>query len=333
MSDVNLPSNFTVMELTSHDYGVAVNIMLLDDGYGGHILVDTGFPDTWGELHQLIKREMGAGGRIGQIILTHLHPDHCGSSGKAVENLGAELSYHRDEDLIRYYVAELLDNRPSWVPENILEALRKDMAPVLSTPRPSIYVGDGLHFGDGSWELVHTPGHTPGHVCLFNRETATLISGDHLLPEETSNIPYLPVPGYNPLKLYLKSLDRILKLRPRIAVPSHGRPFTNIQDRVAQLFTHHRRRLRETAEAISSNEQTPVSIASHITWSRGRFEELSPIDKWLAILETMAHLEFLVSIGFAWRMDGAQPIYQPGDLTWERVEGALARILDKPSQV
>jgi len=321
--DVELPDKIRVLELTSREYGSTVNSTLLDMGRGRYILVDTGFPDTWEELSRLIHAEIGAGGRVGRIIITHLHPDHCGGTGKAVETLGAALTYHHDEDYVRHYAEQIMDSRLRWIPDDVKAALRRGLAAVLSTPSPNVHADNGLTFDNSLWRLVHTPGHTPGHLCLFNDGMSILVSGDHLLPDETTNIPYLPIQGYNPLKLYLQSLTRVSGLKPSTVIPSHGKPFQNIQERIAQLFTHHRRRLRETAEAIVSKEREPISIASHITWSRGSFSELSPFDRWLAILETMAHLEFLVSVRYASKDDGSPPTYRPVEPEWDRVENVL----------
>lgn len=325
----------TVLELSPDEGSFTVNSVLIGDEERGYILVDTGLPETWTQLdHQL--RGFLVHNKLRGVVLTHLHPDHCGAAAQLLRECAAWLAYHENENLTRMYPSLLLDSAPHWLPAPVLDAVRGFADAMKTTPYPSKYLVGGtfLHEdADGPWLALHTPGHTPGHICIYNPETSTLVSGDHLLPNETSNIPFYPLQGYNPLRLYLESLAKVMRMGPKKTIPAHGKIFTNVQERIVDIFVHHRRRLREAAVAVDSGESSIQSIAAEITWSRGRFLELKPLDQWLAILETLSHLEFLTSVGYIKRVAGETPRYILGEGDWGLVEKTIDLIMRKSNEI
>ena len=282
-----------------------VNLYLLQLGGDSYALVDTGFFSSYREVADAIASELGEGARVNTIILTHLHYDHYGGARELARLFGAEVLMHEREKLIQNILEELYRggakallsylNLPDGVVEKLSKVVRRE---VESYPREVKLVSDG--FKIGGWETIHTPGHTPGHLCLFNKTTETLISGDHLLPNETSNIAYYPAEDYNPLLEFLKSLKRVEKLSPKLLLPSHGEVFTNYRERIGLLFRHHVDRLGQVMAGLKE-EKTIVGAARHVRWSRGDFDSLPEFDKWLAILETLSHAEFLAYCGVARR--------------------------------
>src|SRR5699024_7910323 len=85
--------------------------------------------------------------------------------------------------------------------------------------------GDMIYLSDNVYEVIFTPGHSDGLICLYNKENNVLFSTDHILPKITPNISYWFYGKQNPLGDYEKSLQKIKKLNAEFVIPSHGKPF------------------------------------------------------------------------------------------------------------
>ncbi|HDM26986.1 MAG TPA: MBL fold metallo-hydrolase, partial [Candidatus Bathyarchaeota archaeon] len=92
--------------------------------------------------------------------------------------------------------------------------------------------------------VLHTPGHTKGHICLYEPERGLLFTGDHVISAGLSWI--LPTRG--DVKEYVQSLKRLLKLRISLILPGHGRPLRSCRsvllDRLARVSSRERSILR-----------------------------------------------------------------------------------------
>jgi glyoxylase-like metal-dependent hydrolase (beta-lactamase superfamily II) len=121
---------------------------------------------------------------------------------------------------------------------------------------------DGLvvPIGGNDWHCIAGHGHAPEHIALHCPSLGLLISGDMVLPRISTNVSVYDLePESNPLTLYLRSLARYEALPPdTLVLPSHGKPFTGLHQRIAQLRTHHDERL---AEVMSACTQRPHSAA------------------------------------------------------------------------
>src|SRR5260370_12685387 len=101
-----------------------------------------------------------------------------------------------------------------------------------------------------------TPGHSPGHICLYEQGETLLFAGDHRWPELTPIIGLHPQSTPDPLHEYLDGLKRMAAYEPRLILPAHGRPFTDAARRVATLAAHHSRRLDQILEIVSAGEKS-----------------------------------------------------------------------------
>ncbi len=162
-------------------------------------------------------------------------------------------------------------------------------------PEPDELIVNSMNLA--GYQVLHTPGHTPGHVIVISDEYA--VTGDLILQDDTSNVAYIPIDGYHPLTEYLKSIVKIAKLDVGLILPSHGPVFKDCRQRVAEIFTHHYERLSQTSQALQKGLTSPMEVAAEIKWSKGSYSNLRPFDKWLAILETFSHLDFLAETGYA----------------------------------
>jgi glyoxylase-like metal-dependent hydrolase (beta-lactamase superfamily II) len=95
------------------------------------------------------------------------------------------------------------------------------------------------------WKLraLHTPGHTPGHLCFVDERSRRLFSGDHILPRITPNISVQRGEPATPLEDYLNSLAKVRDLDVEEVLPAHEWRFKGLPERVDAIAAHHERRL------------------------------------------------------------------------------------------
>src|SRR5260370_2173066 len=106
-----------------------------------------------------------------------------------------------------------------------------------------------------------TPGHSPGHICLYERGEKLLFAGDHMLPELSPNVGLHPQSTPDPLHEYLDGLKRMAAYEPPLILPAHGRPFTDAASRVAALAPHPSRRLGQIFAIVSAGAKSPCRAA------------------------------------------------------------------------
>ena len=162
-----------------------------------------------------------------------------------------------------------------------------------------------LHDGDkilNDLEIIWTPGHSFGHICLFNTKNKFLFCGDHILSRITPHIGNYVIPkflteqyeGYdfkNILSHYLSSLDRIDSLNPKIIFPAHQEIIYDPHKRISEIKEHHKNRLAEISRVIKDNPLTPLRI------SQLHFGDLDDTNSYLALSEVLGHLFFLENQG------------------------------------
>ncbi|MCX8171997.1 MAG: MBL fold metallo-hydrolase, partial [Archaeoglobaceae archaeon] len=172
--------------------------------------------------------------------------------------------------------------------------------------------GDTLEFGGYMLEALHTPGHTPGHLCLYDEEKGILFSGDHILFDITPNITYWDSMD-NALERYLKSLEKIYELEVTITLPGHRSFHGNHRKRIEEIKQHHQKRLKETLDAVKNGSRTAWEVAQKITWDMkyNSWHELPTMQKWFAVGETIAHLLYLEKKGEIRREEAEKILYYP----------------------
>src|SRR6476620_3754739 len=151
----------------------------------------------------------------------------------------------------------------------VLSNSPRALSQVVKTAEPSVQL-DGAEIvvmGRHRLRVEWTPGHSPGHVCLFEPEGGILFAGDHILPELSPNIGLHPQSTPDPLHDYLAGLRRMADHQPTRVLPAHGRPFTEIESRVEALTSHHRRRMDQIVEILDNEEKTGWRVAVDL-WGR-----------------------------------------------------------------
>jgi len=289
------------------------NVYLIE-GTQGHIVVDSG----WDTQESLWALQEGMKGRqlklrdITHVIITHIHPDHYGLASKIRQISGAKVGMHQleaDAIVPRYKDYEdLLNNterelRQNGVPQDELPVL-KEASPWMNqyvTPDPPELLledGDTIYNGSCELEVIWTPGHTSGHICLFERKRKFILTGDHVLYETTPHIGVNPQSRSNPLGDYVDSLKRLEHLKASFVLPGHGPVFNALGLRIEKILKHHEQRKQHIMKTLHSGTKTAYQIAGEIPWmvdeGGAAFENLGVWDKRMAVTETIAHLRLLM---------------------------------------
>jgi len=184
------------------------------------------------------------------------------------------------------------------VPAEEADALsnsQRALSEVVKTAEPSVQLDGAEHIemGRHSLRVEWTPGHSPGHICLYAATEGLLFAGDHILPELSPNIGLHPQSTPDPLHDYLDGLMRMAAHQPKVVLPAHGRPFSDAPRRVEALVSHHQRRLDQIVEILGRNEEkTGWQLALDLWGPRDNLYE-----KRLALQEGLAHLQALAVEG------------------------------------
>jgi glyoxylase-like metal-dependent hydrolase (beta-lactamase superfamily II) len=274
------------LPLGIHDVPTVSAYLLRGDD--GDTLVDCGIaagvdggnpgPDGTAAVSAALAAVGGTLERLERLVVTHAHIDHFGLAGEVVRRSGAELWMHRRTglDLDKYADPdEAVDRRTLMLADHGLygseltessEGLREWMPVMPSIGRPSRLLDGGELFrvGGRTWEAVHTPGHSPGHVCLWNAEERLLCSGDHLLQVVSPPVTFERGFEADPMGSYLESLDRVRALAPELVLPGHGTPFRDGAGRAETIATGKRRRLTQVRELVERRARTVTELTADL---------------------------------------------------------------------
>ena len=278
----------------------------------GPYLVDAGWntDDAYDTLVSGLSEAGFAVGDVQGVMVTHIHPDHYGLAGRVREASGAWVALHpADAALIegRYdEPADLIEKmgamlRRDGAPPDEIATLQNASMPIRSwvwAVTPDVLIEDGDKPEVPGWDLtaIWTPGHSPGHVCLYESNLRLMLSGDHVLPRITPNISFHPQAGPDPLGDFLASLDKVAAYEADEVLPAHEYRFADLRGRVGELKGHHQARFDEVIHAIRSGHTSVWEIASRMTWSRP-WEQIQGWMRRAAAGETLAHLNYLQRLG------------------------------------
>lgn len=256
-----------------------INLWLLRDeidGRQGWTIVDCGVSrDVVKDLWEQIFANALDGLPVLRVIVTHMHPDHIGLAHWLCQRWQAPLWMTMTD----YFVARLwsrpaLDDngagrggqaavnhfmRHGLVDPEAQEKIRQrsgyypDLVPDVPRRFHRIMDGNRISIGGRDWRVIVGYGHAPEHASLYCDTLQVLISGDMVLPRISTNISVHEYdPDGDPLPLYLNSLRRYDTLpQEALVLPSHGRPFKGLHERIAQQHAHHAERLEEVLAACS----------------------------------------------------------------------------------
>ncbi len=308
-----------------------INLWLLRDrvdGCEGWTIVDCGIAsdDTRANWARVFAERLD-GLPVLRVIATHFHPDHLGLAHWLTEKWGCRLWMSAtDYNLARVAsgstvgmggaaAAAFFGSHGLTDPES-LDKIRDradyypKMVPVVPASYRRLMDGTEVEIGGHTWHCIAGHGHAPEHISLFCGTAEggpLLISGDMVLPRISTNVSVVDVePEADPLTLYLNSLARFLAAPAEtLVLPSHGKPFTGLHERIDQLREHHDERLTEVMAACTV---APTHAAGLLPVLFKRKLDLHQTT--FAMGEAIAHLNALWLQGDLKRELGSDGVYR-----------------------
>jgi glyoxylase-like metal-dependent hydrolase (beta-lactamase superfamily II) len=230
------------------------------------IVLDPASPDEeeQKELDTLIDSLLDEGRRVREILVTHHHHDHWAGVDHLRERLGVPVAAHP-------LTARRLSNSlkiDRLVEDNELIRLE----------------------GDPGWELrvLHTPGHTRGHICFYEEKSGAVLTGDLVVGVGTVVID----PPEGNMVQYYASLNRLLAL-PKLTtlMPAHGPAIGSAREKLEEYIPHRNMRENKILDAVRAGAENPAGIVE------AAYTDVSPAMHGLAERSTLAHLEKLEAEG------------------------------------
>ena len=326
MTEVTPGIHWLKLPITIRDTSLTHVNAYLVQGDDGYLLVDAGWNTS--EVFDSLQKQLAEIGAeikdISQIVVTHIHPDHYGLAGRIKQLANAKLALHDvEKGLIasRYInTNKLLEQIARWldingVPPDELPHIRDatlglEQFVTPAYPDVTLHGGETISTGMFTFQVLWTPGHSAGHICLYEPEKKVLISGDHILPKITSNISRHPQSGENPLGRYLNSLNSLKQLDIELILPGHESPFAELEPRIDELIQHHEQRNLEILATTKGEPKTAYQIVKELTWGGGTgWQDMPFFHKRLAIFETLAHLELMTINGQTGKLSRDSIIY------------------------
>jgi len=210
------------------------NCFILGERGGERVIVDPASRDEEGleELALKVQEIHDDGSSITATIFTHRHPDHVG-------------------DLAR--ISEIYQ-APIWASQETLASIAPcETDRVLSEGNSFVLEGPS---GGARWEVIESPGHCPGQICLVGE--SGVVSGDNCTLVGTILVPS----GEGDMGAYISGLERIRDLKPKVLFPGHGPLVANPERVLTEYIEHRKARHQKVLEAVRAGNSDILSIAS-----------------------------------------------------------------------
>ena len=260
-----------------------INLWLLRDsldGVEGWTIVDCCIdrPESRAQWEEVFEREL-QGLPVLRVIVTHMHPDHIGLAHWLCERWSvrmwisatdfnvARMASQRTigfggDDAAAFFRLHGMVDEDSLVKVRARAGYYPNLVPQVPNQFRRMVDGQSIAIGGHTWRCISGFGHAPEHIALYSEALGVLISGDMVLPRISTNVSvYSNEPECDALAQFLDSLDKYLPLpRETLVLPSHGRPFVGLHERIDQLNQHHRDRLAEVMEACQAKPCNAMDI-------------------------------------------------------------------------
>jgi len=275
-----------------------------------YLIIDTGWnrDECHHAMDDALKR-LNVNLQKTDFFITHIHADHLGLVGKLATGTSRVHFNKPDAAIVNMEHPEVRRHkfgavyRSHGFPEKELQwAMAKHPSLLYNlNQRFDFHIlreHDTLNIGDYSFRCFETPGHSPGHICLYDATRKVLVAGDHILSTITPNIGFW-LELDSPLKEYLSSLEKVEPLDVEVTLPAHRGIFHDHRKRIAELREHHHNRLHQILTALDGTAKTAFDIAPHVKWDINyqSWELFPPAQKWFATVEIISHLKHLEENG------------------------------------
>ncbi len=280
------------------------------------LLIDTGFNRK--VCHDILQAGLdmlGSDPARRDVLVTHLHSDHCGMADQFASPGRSVYISQTDMELLKTF---LTSEDPVYRYERFIkEGFSQEMMAEIFRTNPAmteclhtiderfvpVREGDRIRAGEYILEALHVPGHTPGNCMFYIRSEELMFTGDHVLFDITPNITYWPMVK-DSLGDYLTQLKRVRDLPVKLALPGH-RQTGDYRERIDTLLAHHERRLAEALRIVSENPGlNATEIAGMMKWKirAADWESFPLIQKWFAVGECLSHLDYHMKRGNIYRI-------------------------------
>jgi glyoxylase-like metal-dependent hydrolase (beta-lactamase superfamily II) len=293
----------------------------------GLVLLDTGWnaEESWQALVAGLQAIGASLADVRGVLVSHMHFDHIGLAARVRDASGAWIALHPADGAIIAGMHSRPQEDAAAREATFLRALGATAEEAAEAVGPATrYAGftqialpdreltDGDLADVPGWRLraVHTPGHTPGHLCFVDELSQRFFAGDHVLPRITPNISLFSDEVTGPLADYLVSLAKVRDLEVDEVMPAHEWRFRGLAERVDGILVHHEQRLDELLAAVAAHpDETSWFLAGQLTWSRS-WDQYSGRMRISAVTETAAHVIELVRRGLISSSGGNVPTYR-----------------------
>jgi glyoxylase-like metal-dependent hydrolase (beta-lactamase superfamily II) len=256
--------------------------------------------------------------RLARVVITHAHIDHYGVAGELVRRSDADLWMHAETERDRTKYADpasAVDRRAIMLADHGLYGEELDSAstglrdwmpvmPSIGQPTRLLTGGETFRAAERTWRVVPTPGHSPGHICLWSEDDRLLCSGDHLLKNIAPPVTFERGFERDPMGSFLESLRTVQRLSPSLVLPGHGDTFSNGAHRAEMIGNSKRRRLDRLLALIDGRDRSVADITTELfgpqpTGARQHF----------AMAEVLAYLAYFEVRGQARRERREDGVY------------------------
>ena len=274
------------------------------------LLIDTGFRiDVCLEALLSGLAELGEDPGAVDILLTHMHSDHAGLAADIVgddrcifiSETDCKILATNDEEEKLTVVTLAERFRTAGMPAFIIDSMTQINPAIAYSPKTGvtrytvIQDGETIRVGGYEFRCILTPGHTPGHMCLWDEADGIMFTGDHVLFDITPNITAWTYVK-DSLADYLNSLRAISIYPVKTPLPGHRKP-GDFHVRIEELLLHHENRLAEIERIIHETPgSTAYDISGKMRWKirATNWAEFPSTQKIFAVGECMSHLDYLM---------------------------------------
>jgi glyoxylase-like metal-dependent hydrolase (beta-lactamase superfamily II) len=248
---------------------------------------------------------------ITRIVVSHHHVDHLGLAAWLQESTGAPV-YVRPEEVT---TAKAMMLKEPGTESSIRDHFTRNGFPAADVDRtlgefiPTYYRctlpketrtpedGQCMAIGQRLFEVLVTGGHSVAQVALYDPSDGLFLSGDQMLELITPNVSLWPFGDTEPLANFLRSLDRIDSRDIRLILPAHYKVYAPFENRAEAMRAHHRQMLRRFRERLQGR-MSGFELGEAVYGTKPDL-----LNRILALLETLSHLQWLLKEGTVARHD------------------------------